>query len=192
MMFLENFNLSYYVVFFCRNDESRVVSSRNMRTWRGITVGMKNEEILMFKRREATGMEVLGGAAFQRLENAIHAASMRQRVLANNIANVDTPYYKRSDVAFEELLTQAIGGQGTRVLAGKTTNARHIPINASYPSPSPQMVTDESTAINNNRNNVDVEKEMALLAENQLRYNLLSQQVNHEAKMMRIGIKGVI
>jgi|ERR1700730_8817803 flagellar basal-body rod protein FlgB len=135
-------------------------------------------------------MDVLGGAAFQRLESAIQASSMRQRVLANNIANVDTPYFKRSDVAFEELLTQAISGQGTSILAGRMTNARHIPINSSYPSPSPKVVTDESTSINNDRNNVDIDKEMSLMAENQLRYNLLSQQVTHDVKMMKIGIQG--
>ncbi|WP_256761377.1 flagellar basal body rod protein FlgB [Cohnella sp. WQ 127256] len=135
-------------------------------------------------------MEILGGAAFQRLENGIHAAAMRHRIIANNIANEDTPYYKRSDVAFEELLSQAIGTQRTKSLAGRMTDTRHIPINASYPSPSPRVVTDESTAINNNRNNVDIDKEMALQAENQLRYNLLSQQFSHEAKMMRIGIQG--
>jgi flagellar basal-body rod protein FlgB len=137
-------------------------------------------------------MEVLSGAAFQRLENAIHAATMRQRVLANNIANEATPYFKRSDVAFEEFLSQAIGGQGTRALAGKMTDSRHIPINTSYPSPTARVVTEDSTAINNNRNNVDMEKEMAMLSENQLRYNLLAQQLNHDAKMMRIGIKGVV
>lgn len=135
-------------------------------------------------------MDVLGGAAFQRLESAIHASSMRQRVIANNIANVDVPYFKRSDVAFEEFLSQAISGKGTPVLAGRMTKARHIPINTNYPSPSPQVITDESTSINNNRNNVDIDKEMSLLAENQLRYNLLSQQVSHEVKMMRIGIEG--
>jgi flagellar basal-body rod protein FlgB len=135
-------------------------------------------------------MNVLGGAAFQRLESAINAASMRQRVLANNIANVDTPYFKRSDVAFEELLTQAIGGQGTPILSGRITNARHIPINTSFPSPSPKVVTDESTSINNDRNNVDIDKEMSLLAENQLRYNLLTLEVNHDVKMMRTAIEG--
>lgn len=135
-------------------------------------------------------MNVLGGAAFQRLEAALSAATMRQRVLANNIANVDTPHYKRSDVVFEEMLAQAIGGQGTPALSGRMTNPRHIPINSSYPSPAPQVVTDESTAINNNRNNVDIDREMALVAENQLRYNLFIQQVNHEVKMMRTGIEG--
>ncbi|WP_239617045.1 flagellar basal body rod protein FlgB [Cohnella mopanensis] len=137
-------------------------------------------------------MEVLSGAAFQRLENAINAAAMRQRVLANNIANVDTPYFKRSDVVFEELLSQAIGNQQTPMLTGGVTNPRHFPINSSYPTPSPKVVTDESTAINNNRNNVDVDKEMAMLAENQLRYNLIAQQINHDAKMMRIGIRGSV
>jgi len=135
-------------------------------------------------------MELLSGASFLRLENAIQAAAMRQRVLSNNIANNDTPYFKRSDVVFEELLTQAIGAQGTRAFASKPTDPRHFPINGAYPLPAPRVVTDESTAITNNKNNVDVEKEMALLAENQLRYNLMTQQVNHEAKMMRIGIQG--
>ena len=135
-------------------------------------------------------MELLSGASFLRLENAIQAAAMRHRVLSNNIANNDTPNFKRSDVAFEEMLTQAIGSQGNRAIAAKLTDPRHIPNNGSYPAPSPRVVADESTAFNNNRNNVDIEKEMALLAENQLRYNLMSQQVAHEARMMRIGIVG--
>lgn len=136
-------------------------------------------------------MDVLGGSSFQRLESAINAASMRQRVLVNNVANGDVPYFKRSDVVFEELLAQAMGDQSSPVFTGRTTNARHIPINGSSSSiPLPRVVTDESTAINNNRNNVDIDKEMALLAENQLRYNLFIQQANHEVKMMRIGIEG--
>jgi flagellar basal-body rod protein FlgB len=177
--------------------ESLVVSSRNLSLLRGIQscVGYgrtRHYNFLMNKRGEATGMELLGGAAFLRLENAINAAAMRQRVISNNIANGDTPYFKRSDVVFEEMLTQAIGSLGTRSLAGRITDPRHIPINGSYPSPAPRVVTDESTTINNNRNNVDVEKEQALLAENQLRYNLMAQQVAHEAKMMRIGIQGSV
>lgn len=138
-------------------------------------------------------MNLLGGASFQRMESAISAASLRQSVLANNIANVDTPYYKRSDVAFEEMLAQAMGGQGNaQALPGKVTDARHIPINGSSMSslPMPQVVTENSTSINNNRNNVDIDKEMALMAENQLRYNLFVQQINHDVKMMRTAIEG--
>lgn len=117
---------------------------------------------------------------------------MRQSVLANNIANNDTPYFKRSDVAFEEVLSQAMGGQdGSQALVGKTTNSRHIAINGTMGAvPQPTVITEDSTSINNNRNNVDIDKEMSLLAENQLRYNLFIQQVSHEVKMMRTGIEG--
>lgn len=136
-------------------------------------------------------MDVLGGAAFGRLEGAIRAASMRQQVISNNIANVDTPFYKRSDVVFEELLSQALGSGVTSQLGGIMTNARHIPIGpSSFGGPSPQVVQEQTTIINNDRNNVDIDKEMSLLAENQLRYNLFIQQVNHDVKMMRTGIDG--
>jgi len=45
-------------------------------------------------------MDLLDGASFRRLEGALHAATLRHQVLSNNNANVDTPYFKRSDVAF--------------------------------------------------------------------------------------------
>jgi flagellar basal-body rod protein FlgB len=135
-------------------------------------------------------MDVLGGASIQRLEGAINAASLRQQVLANNVANVDTPYFKRSDVAFEEMLAGAMGEGSAPMLEGKRTDSRHIPIGFSYSSPTPQVVTDPSTVINNDQNNVDIDKEMSLMAENQLRYNLYVQQLNHEIKMMRTGIDG--
>ncbi|WEK56196.1 MAG: flagellar basal body rod protein FlgB [Candidatus Cohnella colombiensis] len=133
-------------------------------------------------------MDLLGGASFQRLEGALTAASARQRVYANNIANGDTPNFKRSDVAFEDILSSAIGSNGSS-LRLKTTNARHIPMGGAA-TPTPKVVTDESTIINNNGNNVDIDREMALLAENQLRYNLFIQQINHNVKMIRIGTEG--
>jgi len=135
-------------------------------------------------------MDLLNGVTFQRLEGAIRAASMRQQVLANNIANVDTPYFKRSDVQFENLLAEAMGASGGTGLAIKATDPRHFSNGASLPVPAAIVATEDSTAMNNNRNNVDIDREMSLLAENQLRYNLYIQQVNHEIKMMKLGIEG--
>jgi len=135
-------------------------------------------------------MDLLNGASFQRLEGAIHAASMRHQVLANNIANVDTPNFKRSDVVFEELLAQAMGTSGMKAVSGKGTDPRHVPVGTSSSIPAPLIATENSTVINNSRNNVDIDKEMALVAENQLRYNLFIQQVSHEVKMLRIGMDG--
>jgi len=133
------------------------------------------------------GMDLLSGVSFERLYGAIKAASLRQQVIASNIANVDVPYYKRSDVVFEEILAQTMG-QGTQ-LPLKATDPRHLP-GGSGRVPAPQVVTEETTVFNNNRNNVDIDKEMTLLAENQLRYNLFIQQVNHQIKMLRDGIQG--
>lgn len=135
-------------------------------------------------------MDLLSGASFQRLEGAIHAASMRQQVLANNIANVDTPNFKRSDVAFEEMLSNAMGAGGQSTLSLRTTDARHLTNGGTTSNPAPAVVTDKNSVYNNNRNNVDIDKEMSLVAENQLRYNLFIQQVNHDVKMMRTGIDG--
>jgi len=47
------------------------------------------------------------------LEAGLNAESARQRAIANNIANMNTPGYRRSDVRFEELLAKAIESEGT-------------------------------------------------------------------------------
>jgi flagellar basal-body rod protein FlgB len=114
---------------------------------------------------------------------------MRQGVISNNIANVDTPNFKRSEVLFEEILNQEMGGQAG--LQGKRTNERHIPIGrSSGVVPTAQVQTDNLSEMNNNENNVDIDREMSLLAKNQLSYNFYIQQINHDVKMMKTAIEG--
>lgn len=76
------------------------------------------------------------------------------------------------------------------VLKGKVTDSRHFVIGPSSSVPTPVVTMDHSTSMNNNQNNVDIDKEMSLLAENQLRYNAYIQQVNEQIKMMRVGVEG--
>lgn len=134
-------------------------------------------------------MNLLNDISFQRLQGALDASNIRQRTIADNIANADTPYFKRSDVAFEEMLQEQMNGD-MPVLKGKVTDSRHFVIGPSSSIPTPVVNMDQSTSMNNNQNNVDVDKEMSLLAENQLRYNAYIQQVNEQIKMMRVGIEG--
>lgn len=134
-------------------------------------------------------VNVLNGTSFARLESAVKSAEMRQGVISNNIANVDTPNFKRSEVLFEELLTQEMGGNSG--LQGKRTNERHIPIGKSGGIvPTAQVQTDNLSQMNNNENNVDIDREMSLLAKNQLSYNFYIQQINHDVKMMTTAIEG--
>jgi flagellar basal-body rod protein FlgB len=126
--------------------------------------------------------------SFQLLEKSLDASSMRQRVIANNIANVDTPYFKRSEVSFESLLQQQMGS--FTQLQGYRTDARHFYFGNSAQQITPQVTTDESSIMNNNLNNVDMDTEMSQMAKNQLAYNTEIQQINHEMKQLKSAITG--
>jgi len=131
-------------------------------------------------------MFMLDKPGFRLLESALDASSLRQKVIANNVANVDTPLFKRSEVSFEQLLQREMNGSSFR---GLRTDPRHIEIGLpTYPKP--QIVQDNSTAINNNLNNVDIDYEMSLMAKNQLSYNVEVQQVNSELSRLRLAIEG--
>jgi len=135
-------------------------------------------------------MNVLGGPESALLKGAIAAAELRQQVIADNIANVDTPRFKRSEVLFEELLASRLASQTGSKLELRRTHVKHLPAGRGTGAVSPRIVTDETTLMNNNANNVDIDREMALLAKNQLRYNAMIQQLNHKISMLRIGIEG--
>lgn len=134
-------------------------------------------------------MQLLNGIGFQRLETALQAANLRQEVLVGNIANVDTPYYKRSSVSFENLLKKEMGSM-TPSLVGRRTNEKHMEIGLSAQNATPTVTTDRSTSMNNNLNNVDIDSEMTQIAENQLRYNAYVEQINYQIKMKRIAVEG--
>ncbi|MCR2805005.1 flagellar basal body rod protein FlgB [Paenibacillus soyae] len=136
-------------------------------------------------------MRLLNSASFNRMEQAVYAAEMRQRVISDNVANAETPHFKRSEVLFEQLLEESMGTSSHKRLAGKMSDARHIEIGSSASRvPNAKVVTDESTTMNNNQNNVDIDREMSLLAKNQLNYNFYVQQINHDVKMIRTAIDG--
>jgi flagellar basal-body rod protein FlgB len=140
-------------------------------------------------RNEGTGLNLLNGATFQKLQGALDAANTRQQVITNNIANNDTPYFKRSSVSFESLLEQEMSGNSP-VLRGNRTDSRHFVIGQLNAIPTPVVTQDTSTVMNNNLNNVDIEQEMSLLADNQLRYNSYISLVNEKIKMMRTVAQG--
>jgi flagellar basal-body rod protein FlgB len=136
-------------------------------------------------------MDLLNSSSFRILEKSMDAAALRQKVIANNIANVDTPFFKKSRVVFEDILRQQMISQNQAAFRGYRTHERHFAIPGGNLQPlEPQIVQDQSTLMNNNLNNVDIDYEMALLSKNVLRYNLLTSQVNHEIGMLRTAIGG--
>ncbi|MHA6529264.1 flagellar basal body rod protein FlgB [Paenibacillus sp. BAC0078] len=134
-------------------------------------------------------MGLLNSVSFQRLQGGLDAASKRQSVLANNVANVDTPNFKRSYVNFESILQQQESGLKP-TLNAKVTDSRHFQFGTSTIVPAAVVSTDETTSMNNNGNNVDMEREQALSAENQLRHDSYVEQLNSQITMMRTVVEG--
>lgn len=132
------------------------------------------------------GVDVsITGSSLNLLERSLDATILRHKVIADNIANVDTPKFKRSDVEFESLLKNEMNKLSP--LEGYRTDPRHFVIGG-LSELKPRMVEDSKSAMNNNLNNVDIDREMITLASNQLRYNTLIQQFNHEFKQLHTAI----
>ena len=116
------------------------------------------------------------------LHRTMDTSLLRRSVIANNIANADTPNFKRSVVNFESQLKRALDSENVRKMEATLTNSRHIPFNRplDYRDVRPKRVLDYLTTSKNNGNNVDIEEEMMNALENQLTYNLLTQSVTNQ------------
>lgn len=115
------------------------------------------------------------------LSSAADAAWTRNEVLNNNIANVDTPGYKRQDMVFEALLQNEIGRQG------KTSSTLDQKVaNVDYKKLKPYVYTDHSQLSTRlDGNNVDIDVEEAELASNQLMYDGIIEGLNSEFERMK-------
>ena len=92
--------------------------------------------------------------------------SARQKVVASNIANADTPGYKAQDIDFQSELHSAISG---------------------FPA-SPTEVA--GLRVKNDGNNVSLDRESRLLAENAMRFNIASNLLRSQLKITRLAIEG--
>lgn len=109
------------------------------------------------------------------LEKSIDGATLRHQVLSNNMANIDTPGFKRSDVEFKSVLRQTLNEQGIK---GNLTHNKHIPIGRrNFDNLSATVIRDNSTSMRPDGNNVDVELESAEMAKNTLYHSAMTQQL---------------
>ncbi len=129
------------------------------------------------------------------LEKSLDVESLRRKVISNNIANVDVPHFKRSEVNFESELKRAIMEQerSPQNYKMRLTDERHIPfyIPKDVKSVQARINVDYNTTFRNDGNNVDIEKEMVDAAKNMMRYNALIASLNHNYKMLKIAMRTV-
>lgn len=107
------------------------------------------------------------------LRKCLDAAGLRQRVIADNIANVETPGFTRSEVAFEDKLRQAMNSFDPTI---------------SIENVEPEVLPDNITPARADGNNVSIDKEMAGMVKNTLQYEALIQLMNLRSLMLRTAI----
>jgi flagellar basal-body rod protein FlgB len=100
------------------------------------------------------------------LEQYMTLLADRQKLVASNIANADTPGYKTKDIDFQTEFQNALSGA------------------------SPDVVEVQGLTVKNDGNNVSLDREARLLAENSLRFNIASNLLRGQIKTLRMAIDG--
>ena len=116
------------------------------------------------------------------LHRSMDVSLYRRAVISDNLANADTPNFKRSVVNFESELKRALDSEGKQGMEAAMTNSKHISFNKArdWKEVQPRKVLDYLTKSDNNGNNVDAEEEMMLAMQNQLQYNLLTTSISNQ------------
>ena len=119
------------------------------------------------------------------LKSAADASWTREEVLTNNIANVDTPNYKRQDVEFSSYLANALQRSGKN-----SASLSQIVNNVNYNDLAIRTYTDNSTlSYRTDGNNVDLSTENVELASEQINYNALIDSMNNEFSRFKAVLK---
>ena len=116
-----------------------------------------------------------GDLTFELLARMLDVCLLRHRVIATNIANVDTPGFKTKRVIFEEKLRALLNKNLTRENLQRLT---------------PEIKVDYTSNLREDFNNVDIEKEMVKLSMNTLRYSLYVQLLNKKLEKIKMAIRG--
>ena len=117
------------------------------------------------------------------MQKTMDATAMRSEVILNNMANVNTPGYKRKDIRFETELKHAFARASQDTVDARVKNL-------DLEALTPKTYTDyEELAYRYDGNNVDINNENAILAEVQTKYNALMDLINSDFASMRAAMQ---
>lgn len=137
--------------------------------------------MIMFNR-------IFDSAPVNLLEKALAGSSLRHKVISNNIANINTPGYKRMEVSFEDELAAAADSGESRQGLTRTHPGHMLPESAA--ADSSRIRTIDNTSMRTDGNNVDVDAEMAAMTKNNIFYNTVAQQISVYYANIKSAIKG--
>ncbi|HCL86540.1 MAG TPA: flagellar basal body rod protein FlgB [Comamonadaceae bacterium] len=127
--------------------------------------------------------------------NALLLRSERQRTIASNIANADTPGYVARDFKFSDAMravAEQQGGAATTLRRHSTSDARHIPLPAvgelGNQASTLGYAMQSQPSLDNN--SVDMDRERAAFVDNAVRYEATLRFINGHSKTMLSAIQG--
>lgn len=124
---------------------------------------------------------------FQALATSLKFREMRQELASSNVANAQTPGYKAMKLDFEDALARATDVDGN--LTMNATDDRHFNVGGGgFANLEPEVFEDPNGVVSENGNTVDVEAEMARMAENKIMYDTTVQLLNKKLGLMKYAI----
>ncbi len=107
------------------------------------------------------------------IEAGIKAEGLRQKAIANNVANLETPGYRRIDVKFEEVLAKSLESSG----------------GVDLDEIEPQAYQPKKTHVKSNGNDVSLENEVGAMIKNSLRYKTYIQLLKKRYQQIELAMK---
>ncbi|MGM0608033.1 MAG: flagellar basal body rod protein FlgB [Candidatus Muiribacteriota bacterium] len=121
------------------------------------------------------------------LSKGLDTASKRHKTISNNIANVDTPGFKTSGVSFENSLKKVLNDDGLR---GERTHGGHMRVGLpKYNEVAPEVYKYNDTNYRNDKNNVDIDVEVAKMAKNKIYFEANTQRLNGTFQLLNDAIQ---
>ena len=111
------------------------------------------------------------------LNKALDGLWLRDKVINQNVSNVNTPNYKRLTVDFEDKLRDAIHDQESKL---NRTHDKHLQMTKKIDEIKPEIGIDKNYSYRFDKNNVNIDRESADLAKNFIMYNAVTNQAINE------------
>jgi len=126
------------------------------------------------------------------ISDALDYRATRQDMIASNIANADTPFYKPRDIHFEDMLSakkEVIMGEKSPKLALAQTNSKHIPLQNETSSSKATTFFRDGHMARNDGNSVDIDVETTEMSKNSVMFNALIQANKKDTRIFQSVIE---
>ncbi len=123
-------------------------------------------------------MSSLFDTSTRAIEKSMDLYLTRHNVIADNIANAETPFYKARQVDFESQLQRAVASEEAGLAGVDIESVR------------PTITQDADSELGQDLNSVDMDREMAKMTKNDIQYSASSQMISKKFALLKYAISG--